>query len=189
MESALAATSLPGTADYFINWLRDAAPHAEHITHIAPPEPPFLASYQARFFSSEDFAALQSACEILIPTDDLPGAKEAHCALYIDFVLNASGEYAPQRQKQWRTAMGQLREIGFHSADRAGREALIKAMAQPEIDRSVRHPAFGAYRLIKAENAFAFYSSRIGLIDNLDYRGDTFNATFPACDHAEHQQV
>ena len=186
MESALAVTGLPGAADYFINWLHDAAPHAEHLGHIAPPEPPFLASYRPRFFSSEDFDALQSICEILIPTDEHPGAKEARCSLYIDFVLDASGEYAPERQKQWRSAMDQLRELGFHKADRADREALVKAMAEPEVDHVAHHPGYAAYRLIKAENAFAFYSSRLGLIDTLNYKGDTFNRTFPACDHPEH---
>lgn len=179
-------TTLPGTADYFLNWLRDAAPHAEHTTHIAPPEPPFLASYSPRFFKPDDYAALQSICEILIPTDDLPGAKEAHCALYIDFVLDAAGQYAPERQQQWRQAMTQLRELGFHAADSSGREALVKAMAAPETDRNAHHPAYAVYRLVKAENAFAFYSSRVGLIDTLQYKGDTFNAVFPACEHPEH---
>lgn len=186
MESALAATSLPGAADYFINWLHEVAPSVVHTEHLAPPEPPFLATYQPRFFSKEDFDALQTICEILIPTDAHPGAKEARCSLYIDFVLDASGEYAAERQKQWRSAMDQLRELGFHKSDRAGREALVKAMAQPEVDSAAHHPGYAAYRLIKAENAFAFYSSRIGLIDTLEYKGDSFNQTFPACDHPEH---
>ena len=189
MESALAVTTLPGAAEYFINWLHYVAPDAHQAMHVRPPEPPFLDNYQPGFFNREDFAALESICEILIPTDDLPGAKEARCALYIDYVLAAAGEFAPGRQKQWRAAMEDLRKTGFHAAKQEGRERLTKEMSRPEVDRTVHHPAYAAYHLIKSENAFAFYSSRAGLIENLDYKGDSFNVEFPACDHAEHQRV
>jgi hypothetical protein len=43
--------------------------------------------------------------------------------------------------------------------------------------------------LIKQQNTFAFYTSRAGMIEALDYRGNTFNAVFPACDHPEHQRL
>ena len=189
MESALAVTTLPGAAEYFINWLHYVAPDVHQAMHVRPPEPPFLDNYQPKFFGKEDFSALQSLCEILIPSDDVPGAKEARCALYIDYVLAAAGEFAPGRQKQWRAAMDDLRKIGFHSADNAGREQLVKEMSGPEVDRTLHHAGYAAYHLVKSENAFAFYSSRAGLIENLDYKGDSFNVKFPACDHPEHQQV
>ncbi len=63
------------------------------------------------------------------------------------------------------------------------------SISQPERDPSARHPAFAAYKLIKRENAFAFYTSRAGIIEALDYRGDTYNAVFPACEHPEHHVV
>lgn len=189
MESALAATTLPGAADYFINWLQQVAPESHHAAHIAPPEPPLLTGYKPRFFNAKDFEALESICSLLIPTDDLPGAKEARCAYYIDYVLSGAGEFAPERQKQWNAAMQSLRDAGFQAADQTGREALLKQMAAPESDRSANHPSYSAYRLIKSENAFAFYSSRAGLIENLDYKGNSYNQTFPGCDHPEHHQV
>ena len=62
-------------------------------------------------------------------------------------------------------------------------------MSKPERDRNASHPAFAAYRLIKQQNTFAFYTSRAGMIDNLDYKGNSYNATFPACNHPEHHKV
>ena len=62
-------------------------------------------------------------------------------------------------------------------------------MSKPESDHTVSHPGYDAYRLIKQQNTFAFYTSRAGLIEALDYKGNTANATFPACKHPEHQVI
>ncbi len=91
-----------------------------------------LRDYQPKFFDAQDFAALQAFTEILIPTDDAPGAREAHCSHYIDFVLNAAAEFAPRMQTEWRTAMDSLRQAGFHAADAKGRKALLDAVSRPE---------------------------------------------------------
>lgn len=176
--------ALPGATEFFSAWMQAAEVH----THGAPPEPPLLRDYRPRFFDASDFYALQALTEILIPTDDTPGAREAHCAHFIDFVLQATPEAAPQIQ-QWRTAMAALRKAGFHDAGASERAALVEAMSQPERDPSAKHPAYFAYRLIKQQNTFAFYTSRAGIIDALDYRGNSYNATFPACTHPEHHTL
>jgi hypothetical protein len=85
--------------------------------------------------------------------------------------------------------MAALKEAGFHTADAAGRGELVEAMSKPERDRSATHPAYSAYRLIKQQNTFAFYTSRSGMIETLDYRGNTYNLGFPACTHLEHHRI
>src|SRR5260370_31798505 len=149
LDLAIRSTALPSAGEFFSTWLQAAADHKHASGSTAPPEPPLLRDYQPKFFGQEDFAALQSFTEILIPTDDTPGAREAHCAHYIDYLLNAAGDFAPEMQKQWRAAMVALKETGFHSADAAGRAALVEAMSQPERDRSAAHPAFCADRFSK----------------------------------------
>jgi len=188
VDLALRAAALPGAAEFFSTWARAADQHQHIPSSAAPPEPPLLRDYQPKFFSAEDFAALQAFTEILIPADDTPGAKEAHCAHYIDFVLQAS-DSAPNLQKQWHDAMAALKQAGFHSAGGKDREALVEAMSKPERDRSTSHPAFAAYRLIKQQNTFAFYTSRAGMIETLDYKGNSYNTEFPACTHPEHHAV
>jgi len=179
------ALVLPGASEFFGAWLH-AAPH-QHT--MAPPEPPLLRDYQPKFFDAADFAALHAFTEILIPTDETPGAREAHCAHFIDFLLHAQTGHAPDVQAQWRAAMRALREAGFHGARGADRAALVEAMSRPERDHDASHPAYFAYRLIKQQNTFAFYTSRAGLIEALDYRGNSINASFPACDHPEHHTI
>lgn len=183
---AAAALSAPGATEFFSAWFGSGG-QAVHASHWQPPEPPLLRNYQPKFFDAGDFKALQSFTEILIPTDDTPGAREAYCAHFIDFVLDASTEGAPDTQRQWRAAMAALKQLGFHAADAKGREALVAAMSRPERERGASHPGYAVYRLIKQQNTFAFYTSRAGLIEALDYKGNSFNASYPACTHPEHQ--
>lgn len=183
------SAALPGATVFFSEWLKGAgeSPHEHHAS--APPEPDYWSGYQPKFFNAEGFSVLKTFTEILIPTDETPGAREAHCAYFIDFVLQASAGYAPETQQRWRKAMASLKEAGFHAADEKGRLTIMAAISRPERDPAARNPAFAAYKLIKRENAFAFYTSRAGMIEALDYRGDTYNAVFPACDHPEHHVV
>lgn len=185
------ALALPMAGEFFQTWLQAAGQHPASATHglPAPPEPPLLRDYHPKFFDAADFEALQAFTEILIPTDDTPGAREARCAHFIDFVLQASVEQAPATARQWRDAMHTLRQAGFHAADAAGRAGLVEAMSRPERERGATHPAYGVYRLIKQQNTFAFYTSRAGMIECLDYRGNSYNAEFPGCEHPEHRGV
>jgi hypothetical protein len=185
LELAMRAAALPGGAEFMASWLKAQEHH--HAAADAPPESPVLKNREPQFFSAEDFEALQAFTEILIPTDGTPGAKEAHCAHYIDFLMTASDGLPVQ--KQWRDALATLKSLGFHAADAKGRAELVAAMARPEVDRNATHPGFSAYRLIKQQNAFAFYTSRAGLIEALEYQGNSYNVTFPACTHPEHHQV
>jgi hypothetical protein len=186
LDLAMRAAALPGGAEFMATWLK-AQQHNHPADSTAPPETALLKNRTPQFFSPEDFEALQAFTEILIPTDSTPGAKEAHCAHYIDFLMMASDGLPVQ--KQWRDALAALKSAGFHAADAKGRAELVAAMAQPEVDRNATHPGFNAYRLIKQQNAFAFYTSRAGMIEALDYKGNSYNTVFPACTHPEHHQV
>ena len=173
MRLAAAAAALPGAAAFLGPWLEAAQ----------------AGGYEPKFFDKDDFAALEAFTEILIPSDETPGAREARCAQFIDFLLQASSKVDPNAARQWRAAMQALRDAGFHAADAHGRDALVAAMARPERERGATHPAYFAYRLIKQQNTFAFYTSRQGLIDCLEYKGNSYNAAFPACDHPEHRTL
>lgn len=185
IDLAIRAAALPASAAFFSEWL--SAQHNQ--PSAAPPEPSYLSNYQPQFFNSHDFEALQAFTEILIPTDETPGAREARCACFIDFILKASDNYAPETQQNWRQALQSLQDAGFHAADAPRRAALVASISQPERDGSPPGPAYSAYQLIKRENVFAFYTSRQGMIDCLDYRGNSYNVVFPACTHPEHHVV
>src|SRR3954471_12965427 len=151
LDSPIRFAALPDGKAFLYSWAKAAQQHEHASGSQAPPVTSDLGSYQPQFFTPEDFEAIQSFTEILIPTDETPGAREAHCAHFIDFVLHATDGYGPDTQKQWRAAVAALREAGFHSADRERRRTLVAEMARPERDRTAQHPAYSAYRLIKRE--------------------------------------
>jgi hypothetical protein len=163
--------ALPGGALFLASWLNAADQN-----------------YNPKFFTPDDFAALRAFTEILIPSDEFPGAREARCAEYIDFVVNASAE-EPNVQSSWRKAMEAVKQTGFYTATPQRRLELMSEMSQPELLPDAQHRAYFAYRLIKRQTAFAFYTSKPGSIQTLDYKGNTYNMTFPACHHPEHQTV
>lgn len=184
------ASTLPASANFLADWLQAADHNTTHpAVNAPPPEPDLWRNYQPGFFNREDYDALAALTEILIPTDDTPGARDAHCAQFIDFLLAASGTYAPELQRQWRSAMARWRDAGFHGADPARRASLVAEVASAERGGGKRHFAYAAYLLVKRENAFAFYTSRAGMIGCLDYRGNSYNVSFPACTHPEHHVV
>src|SRR4030095_2750554 len=122
LELAMRAAALPGAAQFFSAWFQDARAQQHAAMSQAPLQSPFLRDYALQVFSPEDFQALQAFTEILIPTDDTPGAREAQCAHYIDFVLQAA---SPTVRQQWTDAMTSLKHAGFHSADRQGQLLLV----------------------------------------------------------------
>ena len=109
--------------------------HAHNAISHAPPEPDRWTSYKPKFFSPEDFRNLDAFTAILIPTDETPGAREAHVTAFIDFVVNAAAEYAPEMQNDWRNAMDWLRARHF-----------AELPAQPTAFSRAAHVGAGARR-------------------------------------------
>ncbi|MBV9611113.1 MAG: gluconate 2-dehydrogenase subunit 3 family protein [Acidobacteriaceae bacterium] len=184
----LRAAAVAGGPEFFAAWL-EAAQHA-HASHSSvPPEPERWRSYQPKFFSAEEFHILDLFTAILIPADETPGAREAHVAPFIDFVVHAAAEYAPEMQQRWRNAIGWLKLQDFLRLTAPQQVALIEQMSQPEYDRAKTHPGFALYHLIKDMTVHAFYTSRVGLIDVLEYKGNAYLTEFPGCTHREHRLV
>ncbi len=181
------ATAVAGASEFFATWLHAA--QAQHHHSSAPPEPDRWTGYQPQFFSPEEFEILDTFTAILIPSDDTPGAREAHVAVFTDFVVNAAAEYAPQTQEQWRAAMDYLRAQKFSQLAPDEQHAFMEQISEPERDRSKQHPGFATYRLIKDMTVHAFYTSRVGLIDVLEYKGLAYLTEFPGCNHPEHHKV
>jgi hypothetical protein len=180
------AAATAGAASFLAPWL---AANESHRHTVAPPDPHDWNSYRPKFFSAEEFQWLDAFTAILIPTDDTPGAREAKVASFIDFVVNAAAEFAPEVQGHWRDAMSWLRSAGFGTLAAEQQLALVTAAGAPEFDHTATHPGFAAYQLIKELTVRAFYTSRVGLVDVLEYQGIAYLTAFPACTHPEHHSV
>lgn len=181
--------------EFLEGWLPSA--HAATMPHHArgtPPEEPKSSDpYAPRFFKPDEYRTVEALTEIIIPTDEKPGAREAQAARFIDFLVFSAAEFWPAMQKEWTDGLATLDSLCRKQFSRrllelsgAERVALLTEMSLPEQDPKARHEGYDFYRLVKGATVEAFYSSRAGLIDDLGYQGLTFLAEFPGCTHPEH---
>src|SRR5919206_4817412 len=85
---ALAATAsqFPG----FKNWAfaHDHADDEEHLHAIqSKPAATQGEAYKPQFFTADEYRLLSRLAELIIPTDETPGAREAGVSEFIDFMV------------------------------------------------------------------------------------------------------
>jgi len=190
----LAATA--AGREFLACWLPTTATHADGHHHLvtiqdaAGPEAP----YTPQFFNPEEFEIVKPLTEMILPTDDQPGAKEAKVADYIDFAVFSAEELQPSLQCAWTDGLVLLereskRQFGkaFRNASEADRVKLLTEMSLPERDTKALHEGYEFFRLVKEMTVEGFYTSKLGLIDVLYYQGMNYFSEFPGCTHPEHQ--
>jgi gluconate 2-dehydrogenase subunit 3-like protein len=180
------------------SWLPAAHAATSHgmadMHHHAPPEEPRPSTpYAPQFFKPDEYRTVEALTEIIIPTDDQPGAKEAEVARFIDFLVFSAAEFRPSMQKEWTAGLATLDRLSrgkfsrpFLNLSEDERVALLTEMSLPERDPKAQREGYEFYRLLKETTVEAFYSSRVGLIDVLGYQGLAYLAEFPGCTHPEH---
>jgi hypothetical protein len=68
----------------------------------------------ARFFTETQFQALEQLADILMPpVDERPGAKQAHVAEFLDFLISES---PADRQQLYRNGLDRLHKEGFDAS-------------------------------------------------------------------------
>jgi hypothetical protein len=152
------------------------------------------AEYVPQFFKPQQFATVKLLAEMILPTDDEPGSKEAKVAEYIDFVVFSAREFEPSLQRQWIEGIAFLnhasqKQFGapFRAASHADCVKLLTEISLPERDDAAHHEGYAFFHLAKEMTVEGFYTSKVGLIDVLNYQGMNYMAEFPGCTHAEHQ--
>jgi len=151
-------------------------------------------AYTAQFFNPAEFRTVETLTEMVLPSDDTPGAREARVADYIDFVVASAAEFEPSLERAWREGLAYLdREAQrrfakpFREGAEADRIRLLEEMSGPERDPGRPHEGYAFFRVVKEMTVEGFYTSKIGLIDVLGYQGMNYQADFPGCTHPEHQ--
>src|SRR5437763_1610423 len=128
------------------------------------------------FFTREEFAMVDEISELIIPTDEhSPGARAAGCAAYIDARLAES--WTDEPKTQWRDGLKSIDAISqethgkpFMQATPEQRIAVLTRIAQNEMDPKKPEERF--FREIKSRTAHAYYSSKIGIHQEMEYKGN-----------------
>jgi hypothetical protein len=96
-----------------------AATPAQTSTQEGPPEfatipPGSVGQAVPRFFTSDQFKALEWLADLLMPAvNERPGAKQAGAAQFLDFLISQS---PPERQQLYRNGLDRLHREGFSEA-------------------------------------------------------------------------
>jgi gluconate 2-dehydrogenase gamma chain len=146
-----------------------------------------------RFLGAHELALLDEITELIIPADEHSGgARAAGVAAFVDGDLAEFDPRIPElaaARDRFRAGLASLddlarRELGkpFLEAPAEGRNALLERLAANE-----QHPRSDEERFfgeLKRWTARGYYTSRIGIHDELEYKGNTVLAEFVGTDVA-----
>jgi len=136
--------------------------------------------YRLQFFTPDEDELVDQLAELIIPADDhSPGARAAKVSLFADLLLATGDEQARQ---QWRNGLRLIRQEAMQTSIPA---ALAKAAAN-EADPKTEIDHF--FARLKEMTVLGYYTSSIGIHQDLDYRGNSYLTSFPGCTHPEHQR-
>ena len=140
---------------------------------------------QLQALSKPQFEALEALVEAIIPTDDRsPGAKEARVADYIDLLLS---EVDREIALQWfgglaaldGEAMSRFRapfsRLGADQVD-----AILQIISRNEKDPQTALETF--FVMAKQATVRGYYTSSIGIHQELHYKGNQFLREFVGCE-------
>jgi hypothetical protein len=138
------------------------------------------------FFTKEEFALVDELTELIIPTDDhSSGAKAALVAGYIDFRLSESFEDQPRTM--WREGLKLIEQLSqemhgkrFLEATTEQRVALLTRISTNEMKPEKPEELF--FKELKSRTTRAYYSSKIGIHDEMEYKGNTYQTEFVGYD-------
>ena len=124
------------------------------------------------FFTPEENAFCDQLMELIIPADaHSPGARAAKVSLFADHML----AQAPEKVRQeWRDGLRQWKQ----AADRSSPAEALAAAARKQTPFFTR---------LKDMTVDGYYTSEIGIHQDLNYQGNAYVPDFHGCDHPEHQ--
>ena len=163
----------------------------DHAGHAAQTSTTAAKPAPLKFFTAEENRAIVELSERIIPADDhSPGAKAAAVSEYIDSVLNISNE---ETKKLWREGLAAVNKMSrdkfakdVADTTEAQQVELLTVISKNEMRPQTIEEKF--FKALKDRTIDGYYTSKIGIHEELKYRGNTYIKEFTGCTHPEHQQ-
>jgi hypothetical protein len=146
--------------------------------------PPKLA-----FLTAGQYATLDALAETIIPADDhSPGARAARVADYIDLLLAESDD---QTQRTWTAGLTLLDvesrnrfKVPYAQLTPPQAAELLTGISRNE--SSPKTPLGQFFVTTKEATIRGYYTSEIGIQQELEYKGNRVLGEFVGCTHPEH---
>lgn len=138
------------------------------------------------FLTENEFTTLDELSEMIIPTDaQSPGARAAKVAAFIDSRLAEAWE--EKDRSDWRAGLGVVDRLAqemhgapFMKASPEQRVAVLTRMAQNEGKPQKPEELF--FKELKERVIQAYYTSEIGIKQDMEYKGNTYLPEFVGYD-------
>jgi len=169
-----------------INAAPQAVPHAAHI----PAQEPTADRYVLKYFSRQQAQMIEALAEVIIPADDhSSGAKAARVFEYVDEIVSSSPGAV---RKLWAEGLAAMDRMAReqHGQEYARCTPTLQTAMMEKISRNEEQPATleeKFFVVLKAATIDGYYTSKIGIHQDLEYQGNTVVIDFPGCKHEEHQ--
>jgi glucoside 3-dehydrogenase (cytochrome c) hitch-hiker subunit len=155
------------------------------FTRAAAAPAPAAPALAPRFFTREEFELLDELTETIIPADShSPGARAAKVAGTIDTRLAEA--YLPVEadvQQRWRDGLRlvdalsrQMNGAPYRAASPGQRAVVLTRMAANEKDPQTDDEKF--FRELKGATVHGYYTSEIGIHQEMQYKGNTLLQEF-----------
>jgi len=143
------------------------------------------AAPQLKVLSRAQFKTLEALVEAIIPSDDRsPGAKQARVADYIDLLLS---EVEPELALEWLGGLAALDaeatarfRVPFDRLGASQLDAILKSISANEL--APKTPLETFFVMAKQATIRGYYTSNIGIHEELRYKGNQFLKEFVGCE-------
>lgn len=139
-----------------------------------------------RFFTPDEFATADALCEILIPADEHSGgARAAGVARYIDRWL--ADAFTDEPRTTWRQGLELVNALAvrghgrkFVELEPALQTTVVEGLAKAEAKPESAEDRF--FVELKRRTVHAYYTSKVGIHDDLEYKGNVLLEEFAGTD-------
>jgi len=138
------------------------------------------------FFTPDERSMVDELSELIMPTDEhSPGARAAKVAAYIDSRLAEAWE--EQERIDWREGLKRIDQLTRESSGKTFMEsspdqrvAILTRIAQNE--KEPRQPEELFFAKLKSRVVNAYYTSEIGIKQEMEYQGNSYLTEFIGVD-------
>jgi Gluconate 2-dehydrogenase subunit 3 len=152
------------------------------VPHGTVPE----AQTPATFFTPAQHALVEELTETIIPADSRSGgAKAAKTADYIDQFLRETPD--DSEKSVWREGLPLIEVMSRHYhgksfVDSSPEERIAVLTVLSDNAHLTDLPEVRFFNSLKRMTVFGYYTSKIGIHDELQYKGNRINMEFVGCD-------
>ena len=168
---------------------QDPAMHT-HIAAAATAQAA-AAPFTPKALSPAQLESVATLAELIIPTTTTPGAKAALVDRFIDNLL---ANARPEDKERFLTGLAWMdtRSTALYGKPFTGatpeqQNELLTKLAAPSGQSADDAPGVPFFTAIKGMTIAGYYSTKIGLEQELGDNGQLFNPVFVGCTHPEHQ--